>query len=237
MLSHSPDHRTRTAERRRDAMRRRLVESAMLVFAAKGTETVVIDDVIMVAGVSRGTFYKYFPSTLDLMVAISQELANELMAQVERVVAPIPDPVERVALGLRLFIETARAFPLFAGFIRATGVQATGPAALIYNYLPDHLNEGIAKGRFLDLPLEIHLDLITGTVLLCVLRQLPVPTETAHVRQVVASMLRALGLPAPEARAIADLDPPPLHLPEDSLLVRTQRRLEAGSDDTCRRAR
>jgi len=231
MLSDSIDHRTRTAERRRDAMRRRLVESAMLVFAAKGGDTVVIDDVISAAEVSRGTFYKYFPSTRDLLVAISQELTGELVAQVELVVAPIPDPVERVALGLRLFIETARTFPLFAGFIRATRPEVEGPTALIYDYLPEHLAEGIASGRFLDMPLEIHLDLITGTVLLCVLRQIAAPTETAHVRQVVASILRALGLSPEEAWAIADLDMPPLQLPEDSLLMRAQRRFEGGVDD------
>lgn len=221
------DHRSRTAARRRDAMRRRLVESAMLVFAEKGAEVAVIDDVIRAAEVSRGTFYKYFASTRELLVAISQELADELAGTVEPVVAAIPDPAERVALGLRLFIETARAFPFFAGFIRATGLEVTGPASLINDYLPPHLAEGAATGRFVDQPPEVLLDLLTGAVLLCVLRQIGQPTGSAHVRQVVASILRALGLSPAEAWRIADIDVPPLVLPEESLLVRAHRRLGA----------
>ncbi|WP_234186740.1 TetR/AcrR family transcriptional regulator [Shinella sp. NM-101] len=223
----TPDHRSRTAERRRDAMRRRLVESAMAVFAEKGAEAAVIDDVIRAADVSRGTFYKYFSSTRDLSVAISQELADELAGYVEQVVLAIPDPARRVAFGLRLFIETARAFPLFAGFIRATGLEATGPASLINDYLPRHLSEGAAQGRFVDEPVEVLLDLIVGAVLLCVLRQVEHPIGTAHVRQVVASILRGLGLPADEAWKIADIDVPPLALPADSLLMRAHLRLSS----------
>ena len=49
------DHRTRVAAEKRARMRRKLVESALLVFAEKGVDASVIEDVIAVAGVSRGT--------------------------------------------------------------------------------------------------------------------------------------------------------------------------------------
>jgi len=93
------DHRTRTAARRRETMRRRLLESAMLVFAEKGVDASVIDDVISTAGVSRGTFYKYFKSNRDLMVAANEELGKELLTQVLDRVAGLSDPAERLALG------------------------------------------------------------------------------------------------------------------------------------------
>ncbi|MDO5633069.1 MAG: TetR/AcrR family transcriptional regulator [Paracoccus sp. (in: a-proteobacteria)] len=220
------NHRSRTAERRRDAMRRRLIESAMPVFAEKGVDAVVIDDVILAAGVSRGTFYKYFPSTRDLMVAISEELGNELMSLVESVVAPIPDPAHRVALGLRLFIDTAQAFPLFAGFARVTGLEAAGPTSLIYDYLPPHLEEGREQGQFMDIPLAVSLDSIAGAVLLSVLRQSVSAPDTQQVEQVVSFILRGLGMTPDEADRIAAMPPLPLILPQDSLLVRAHRRME-----------
>ncbi|TVP44630.1 MAG: TetR/AcrR family transcriptional regulator [Halomonas sp.] len=219
------DHRTRTAEKRRSAMRRRLVESAMVVFAEKGADATVIDDVIRAAEVSRGTFYKYFASIHDLMVAVSEELGNELLAYVEERVSTIPDPVERVALGLRLFINTALAFPLFASFIRASGLEAAGPTTLIYEYLPAHLTEAIDQGLLLDAPLAVHLDLITGVVLICIARQGADTLEPEHIRQVVASIMRGLGLPADDAWRIANNDIAPLGIPEDSLLMRAHRRL------------
>lgn len=101
-----------------------------------------------------------------------------------------------MAPGLRLFIETARGSPLFAGFIRATGMEAAGPASLFHEYLPGHLSGGIGKGRFVGALLRVLLDLIAGGVLTGSLRQTAGPMATAPVWRVVAAILHALGLPA-----------------------------------------
>ncbi len=50
------DHRPRVAAEKRARMRRKLIENALLVFAEKGVDASVIDDVIRTANVSRGTF-------------------------------------------------------------------------------------------------------------------------------------------------------------------------------------
>ena len=63
------DHRPRVAAERRARMRRKLVESALLVFAEKGVDASVIEDVIAAAGVSRGTFYNYFCTNGELLAA------------------------------------------------------------------------------------------------------------------------------------------------------------------------
>lgn len=39
----------------------------------------VIDDVIAEAGVSRGTFYNYFRTNTELMAAVGETLADELV--------------------------------------------------------------------------------------------------------------------------------------------------------------
>ena len=62
-----PDHRTRVAAERRARMHRKLVESALLVFAEKGVDASVIEDVIAAADVSRGTFYNYFRTNGELL--------------------------------------------------------------------------------------------------------------------------------------------------------------------------
>ena len=60
-----------------------LSESALLVFAEKGVDVPVIDDVIAAAGVSRGTFYNYFRTNAELLVAAIEELGNELVDMIE----------------------------------------------------------------------------------------------------------------------------------------------------------
>ena len=80
-------------------MQERLIESAVLVFAEKGLDASVIDDVIEIAGVSRGTFYNYFHSNRELLIATSDQLGNELIHIIERNVMDIPDPAELLATG------------------------------------------------------------------------------------------------------------------------------------------
>ncbi|MDK3020160.1 TetR/AcrR family transcriptional regulator [Pseudodonghicola flavimaris] len=235
--AHPPDpvdHRTRTAARRRQAMRRRLLESAMLVFAEKGVDATVIDDVISTAGVSRGTFYKYFSSNRDLMVAASEELVNELLTFVLEQLEGICDPAERVALGLRLYIETALAFPLFARFASTAGMEVAGPSSVLREYLPVHVNDGIAQGRFADLPPQVALDLISGGVLFCIARSTETQLDSQRTRHVVAALLRALGVSLEEAWELADRDVAPMALPEDSLLCRSHQRLRGTKPTPCR---
>ena len=222
----SEDHRTRTAERRRDAMRKRLVESAMVIFSDKGADAAVIDDIIKAADVSRGTFYKYFDSTQALMVAISEELGNELLWLVETQVINVKRPDQRIALGLTLFMETARTYPLYAAFTRKVGLDTVGPAMLINLFLPPHVKQGIAEGRFIDRPLSVHLDLMTGCVLLCIARMTNETISTRHIAEVVASIMRGMGVPEAEADQLAAVDVKPIALPHDSLLARSQQRLE-----------
>src|SRR5271165_6765365 len=86
------DHRPRVAAERRERMRKRLIESAMIVFAENGTGATMIPDVIAAAGVSQGSFYNYFRTNDDLLTAISEELSNEMLHLVEDSVGVIDDP-------------------------------------------------------------------------------------------------------------------------------------------------
>ena len=100
------DHRHRVAAERRERMRARLLASAMRLVAEKGPAATSIDDVISAAEVSRGTFYKYFPSPDALVRELAIEIANELIGMAEPVVRSYDDPAERVsieALGHDLF--------------------------------------------------------------------------------------------------------------------------------------
>ncbi|QUN32293.1 helix-turn-helix transcriptional regulator (plasmid) [Cupriavidus sp. KK10] len=73
-------------------MRWRLLNSALKLVASKGHAAMSVDDVIREAGVSRGTFYKYFASP-DVLI---RELATEIASQIVRtdgISAPIEDRI------------------------------------------------------------------------------------------------------------------------------------------------
>lgn len=212
------DHRKRAAAARRARMQERLIESAVLVFAEKGLDASVIDDVIEIAGVSRGTFYNYFHSNRELLIATSDQLGNELIHIIERNVMDIPDPAELLATGVRLFIETARQFPLLGKFMSKAGLDSVGPGHLIYEYLPVHISKGMEQGRFVEMPMVVALDLIRGAALMSVSRA---ERDECYPEETVASMLRGFGLAPEVANQLVRKPLPDLNILENSLLERS----------------
>ena len=98
-------------------MRTRLLGSALQLVAAKGPGATSIDDVIAAAEVSRGTFYKYFPSPDALVRELAVEVAKDLVYLADPVVRERDDPAERVACGIRLVARLALHHPAAAGFL------------------------------------------------------------------------------------------------------------------------
>ena len=96
------DHRPRVAADRRERMRLRLLSTAVRIGAEKGPSGISIDDIVVGAEVSRGSFYKYFPTTEALLQEVATQIANELVRMAEPMVQGIEDPAERVASGIRI---------------------------------------------------------------------------------------------------------------------------------------
>ena len=223
-LSVFPDHRTRVAAERRARMHRKLVESALLVFAEKGVDASVIEDVIAAADVSRGTFYNYFRTNGELLGAAIQELGNELVEHIEERVKSIPSPAARVFTGLRLYMDSARRFPLFARFVARIGPQAVGPENLVNAYIPIHIAEAVERGEFVDAPVRIVLDIVVAVGVMIVARIAAGDADDAYVKAMLLALARALGFDLARANALLSEPLAPLDLGADSLLLRSQTR-------------
>lgn len=215
------DHRTRVGKQRRTRMHRRLVESAVLAFARKGADASVISEVTLEAGVSRGTFYNYFPSNADLLIAAKEALGAELKDLVDARVAGIDDPAARIATGMRLIMGAARDHPLFGRFVARIGLQTVGPGSLIYDALAPFVAEGVAQGRFAAAPMVAALDMIAGIAAAGVTRMSAQNGPPDHADHVAASILRGLGVAPPEALALATAPLAPLAVGPDTLLGRS----------------
>src|ERR1700761_8506460 len=66
--------------RRASAARERLLRTASELFYAEGIRAVGVDRVIEVAGVTRATFYRHFPSKDDLVVAYLKAVHDAVRA-------------------------------------------------------------------------------------------------------------------------------------------------------------
>jgi AcrR family transcriptional regulator len=207
-------------------MRRKLVESALLVFAEKGVDAPVIEDVIVAAGVSRGTFYNYFRTNAELLVAVNEELNDEISTLIKARVRPDPDPIARQSMGLRLHIDVARRFPLFAKFVARAGVNVR-PGSLRHEYMSPSIKAAIKAGDFADVPLAVALDFIAGSILTAVVRISEGELDENYLTASIAVTLRGLGVSERKAATLMAIPLNPLALGPETLCQRSHARFQA----------
>jgi AcrR family transcriptional regulator len=93
-------------QRKKDAARSDIAKNAVELFAKRGFDDVTVDEIADRAGVSRRTFFRYFP-TKDAVVL---ERRREQLAELERLLAERPktEPVRDVVLAV--LSELARGY-------------------------------------------------------------------------------------------------------------------------------
>lgn len=216
----SVNHRTRVGNERRRKMRMRLLEAALSVIDEKGLESTLIDDVVSAAGVSRGTFYNYFQTIEELLAELGTELGNEIMRTVEGAVEDYPDPVLRLASGVRLYLRTVSLHPSVARFFWRAGFHAISPNHLVYEYLPRHIGEGIDSGALQVSDSTIAIDVIAGVTLtaLHAISTRVVPPD--YPEQIVGHILLALGVRQPVVRRLLSRKLPEIELAPGSMITR-----------------
>lgn len=184
-------------------MRSRLLSTALQLVAAEGPAAVSIDDVIAAAEVSRGTFYKYFPSPEALVQEVARKVATDLVFLADPVVRQRDDPAERVACGIRLVARLALHHPAAAGFIAQLGWPDTDGQNVMLDFVRRDIEEGMRRGRFREMPLSLALNMVSGAVLGAIHCMLKPTCEPDFAELSAAAVLRALGVPAQTAAAVA----------------------------------
>jgi len=229
MPEKTTDHRPRVAAERRERMRKRLVESAMIVFADKGVGASVIPDVVAAAEVSQGSFYNYFRTNDELLVAVADELSGEVVQLIEPVVGGVADPAARVATAFRCYLHLARGHRLLARFMAAAGMRMLVQNNATFRYLPADLGEGQQQGVFAAGPLEVLLDLVGGAGMAAMERMARGRVAKDYPDQIAAAMMRMLGMSVEQAAQLTAGPLPKLAPAADSLLARAQARAAASA--------
>lgn len=189
------DHRSRVAQARRTRTRARILAAAVRVFTTKGRYGLVIDDFIQAAGVSRGTFYNYFPSVDALFEEASRWLEDDLMVSIETALTPLADPVDRLSTGVRLWLKKAEADREWCAFVAQNDRRGENVEQSVLRDLAD----GRDAGAFRFASLDAARDLLVGTLREAMVRLSRGGATPKHSDDVARTVLAGLGL---EPRAI-----------------------------------
>lgn len=216
----APNHRTRVGEARRERTRRKLIESALDVYAAQGPESATIEGLIRSAGVARGTFYNYFPTTEALLEAVAGEMSDEALAIVDATVDSFEDAAERVACGTRQYTAMARRYPLWGAIVTRIGARIAARGKLLDTYITRDVEIGLAQGRFDISCALVGRNVVLGSIFYSIETALTQPARARHVENIVVCMLRGLGVSNKDARRIAFMPLPAMGPIPGSLFAR-----------------
>jgi AcrR family transcriptional regulator len=98
--------------------RARLLEAGMAVLADKGYHAARVDDIVKAAEVSHGTFYLYFANKPELLRALAEQCADEMVGVFGELGPVAPDASGRKALRAWL-VEFCASYARFGVVIRA----------------------------------------------------------------------------------------------------------------------
>jgi AcrR family transcriptional regulator len=192
----------------RKVRRAELVSAAARVFAQRGVANTAVSDIVKAAGVAQGTFYLYFESKDDAVLAVAERFGDTLIEGIERAVAaPHRPAVEKLlALGDTLSDSTTivEASELI-DIMHRPGNRA------IHDRLAEHLTprlvaivegivaQGVAEGAFAVPDVAAAAWFVLGGLRSAELSGVPLAGMPAALEQATALALRALGYSGPPA--------------------------------------
>ncbi len=190
-------------ERRKARTRSALLAAGQRLFGEQGFDATTIADIAEDADVAIGSFYNYFPTKDDLVVALLQETLTAQLGRMEARRTGIDDPAEAISVAHRHFVRLGWDEPEWAWLL----VRLDVPYRLTNDVLGEpamrDLRAGIAAGRFhvpnATLSLRASGGALTAVMHAVLLGELGKDADSEHAEGV----LRSFGLDPAEAAEIA----------------------------------
>ena len=157
-------HIPNTPPQRADAVanRKRLLETAVSLFAELGVEDVHMERIAQEAGVGKGTLYRHFPSKGDLCLTLLEgaftTFQNEMLAEMRQGVAAKVSPLDQLAQFLAGYAQFVERHMPFICEIQRGGVdtlKSPGPYAWLRMTIEGLLQSAVATDELshdLDIP-------------------------------------------------------------------------------------
>jgi AcrR family transcriptional regulator len=205
----SMDHRTRVGQERSNRTRLRILDAAMHVFAEKGPDAPVIQDFITAADMSRGTFYNYFNSIEELLIATSKQLEDDLIVSIQGEIESMPSAVERMTFGMLLWLQKAADDPTWCAFVN----RVAHHSIMVETQLGGDLRDGIASGELRCPDINAAYDLVVGTLRQSMNRMLAEKVQTNYPKVVVHTVLQGLGVENRQIKSLLDRAIPQMRRP------------------------
>ena len=198
----SSSSRAADGQSRRKMRTRAALLGAARALLAEGREGASIEEITKRAGVGFGSFFNHFPGGKEeLFDEAVFEILDGYAAWIRSVTGELDDPAEVFARSFRLTGRLVAAQPDLLAPLLARGSELLLLERGLREVAMEDLTRGVATGRFVALPAEVHLMSVGGVLLGLV--QLLTSSGSLATDEVIdaisAGVLRLLGVEAGEA--------------------------------------
>jgi AcrR family transcriptional regulator len=172
--------------------------------ARKGVGATSIQEITDTADVGFGSFYNHFASKEEIADAVMEEAVESFGIAADRLAEVIDDPAEVLAASVRHAVHKATEDEAWGWFlVRSTLVRAGALERGLGQRLARDVAIGVKAGRFHAEDALFATAAAGGAVLAVIAGRLHGEIDGAAAERTAAVILRLLGLPPKEARAIA----------------------------------
>jgi AcrR family transcriptional regulator len=135
-------------------------------FVALGYATSTVADILKTAGMSRRSFYEFFTSKEDILLALLDEMVHEVRAETIEATRGVEDPFETSVLMMLAYVRMATRFPVVGYQVMAAGgeprVRRRQHLAAFTETLEKHLRAAHEAGLISRGPDDVTLRLLIG---------------------------------------------------------------------------
>lgn len=146
-------------EKQSQERRQRLLQCALTLFVEKGYADTPVREIIMKSGYGTGTFYNYFSDKEDILKALLEEFAQEIISSINSYYSTEKDLYKRFVETKRITMEVfTRNEELSEIYSRAAGTSEAIDQYLqqfedkLIAFYTRNIEYGISKGTFNDVP-------------------------------------------------------------------------------------
>ena len=183
--------------------RDKLLAAARRLYGDRPFDQVTVEDLVATAGVAKGTFYVHFASLAELQTLVADDLAREFDELLQPRRLALHDPVERIAAGCGAFIAQALRDPAWGALVAHSAAAMPGVASIARNRLKEDIDRAAQSGQLGSVTTDLAFDLATGIVLHAMLSAPLKRRSPEEAPDVVAGLLRAIGVPPDQAAKVA----------------------------------
>ena len=148
-----------------------------------------------------------------MLDAVTAELSDSIVASIEKVVWQVPDPLNLMALGCLLYMHLGVDVPTWGGFVMRAGSRSKATGKLVNTYLPGDLDMANKAGEA-DYPtLRAARDVVLASLNQAIQTVISGEAPREHLRQVLALVLKGMGVRAALATRLSQMPLPEVELP------------------------